>query len=95
MPRLDWQMWFAALNPSRAEPWLTGLMRGILRGSPEILDLLADDPFSGDPPRFIRLVRYQFRFSTPEERHEQAVWWTRELQGPLTPAISRQQLGLK
>ena len=92
MPRLDWQMWFAALNPRRAGHWLEGLMGGILRGSPDVLGLLAVDPFAGDPPRYVRLVIYRYRFATPAERRDQGVWWTRELTGSLTSAITREQL---
>ena len=92
MPRLDWQMWFAALDPRRAGPWLEGLMGGILRGSPDVLGLLADNPFADDPPRYVRLVYYRYQFATPDERDAQGVWWTRELAGMLTPPITRQQL---
>jgi len=92
MPRLDWQMWFAALNPRGAQHWLTGLMRGILRGSPDVLALLDDDPFEGNPPRYVRLLYYKYRFATPEERRDQSVWWTREFSGSLTPGITLEQL---
>jgi len=92
MPRLDWQMWFAALNPNRAQHWLTGLMRGILRGSPDVLALLDDDPFADDPPRYVRLLYYKYRFATPAERREQNVWWTRELSSHLTQPITLEQL---
>jgi len=92
MPRLDWQMWFAALNPRRAQPWLVGLMRGLLRGSPEVLALLDDDPFPDDPPRYVRLMYYKYEFATPRERRAQDVWWTRELSGPLTPPFTLEQL---
>lgn len=92
MPRLDWQMWFAALNPRRAEHWLAGLMRGILRGSPDVLGLLQGDPFPDDPPRYIRLMVYKYRFATPIERRDTGAWWERDLVGPLTPALSRKPL---
>src|SRR5438046_3097444 len=52
MPRLDWQMWFAALNPEGARDWLVPLLRHLLQGTPEVLDLLGENPFpSGPPPR--------------------------------------------
>jgi hypothetical protein len=92
MPRLDWQMWFAALNPRRAQHWLGGLMRGLLDGTPAVLGLLAEDPFAGEPPRYVRLAYYQYRFASPEERRGQGVWWTREFVGYLTPAVGREQL---
>lgn len=91
MPRLDWQMWFGALNPRRAGPWLEGLMRGILRGSPEVLGLLGVDPFPDAPPRYVRLVYYKYRFATPAERRDEGVWWTRERLGELTAPIAREQ----
>lgn len=93
MPRLDWQMWFAALNPRGAGHWLEGLMGGILRGSSDVLGLLGTDPFPGDPPRYVRLVYYKYRFATPAERRDQGIWWTREHVGLLTQPITRQQLG--
>jgi hypothetical protein len=35
MPRLDWQMWFAALNPRGNQQWLMRLVEHLLRGTPE------------------------------------------------------------
>jgi hypothetical protein len=43
-PRLDWQMWFAALNVRRAAHWLERLAVHILHGTPEVLDLLRCRP---------------------------------------------------
>jgi len=88
MPRLDWQMWFAALDPPRALPWLTGLLRGLLRGTPRIVALLASDPFHGEPPRYVRLLRYDYRFATPAERRQRGVWWVREPTGALTRPLT-------
>src|SRR5438046_10082044 len=51
MPRLDWQMWFAALNPEGARDWLVPLLRHLLQGTPEVLDLLGENPFPSGPPR--------------------------------------------
>jgi len=59
MPRLDWQMWFAALNPEGAREWLVPLLQRLLEGSPQVLALLRDTPFPGAPPRYVRLVYYQ------------------------------------
>jgi hypothetical protein len=92
MPRLDWQMWFAALNPPGAQHWLLGLMRGVLRGSPAVLALLEDDPFPGEPPRYVRLMAYRYRFATADEKRESGVWWSRELRGPLTRPLTAEQL---
>src|SRR2546428_5540338 len=68
MPRVDWQMWFAALNPEGARDWLVLLLRLMLQRTPEVLDLLGENPFPSVAPRYVRLASYKFRFSTPTER---------------------------
>ena len=88
MPRLDWQMWFAALNPEGARDWLVPLLRRLLEGTPEVLTLLGENPFPGAPPRYVRLVYYRYRFSTPTERATTGAWWQRERVGYLTEALS-------
>jgi len=91
MPRLDWQMWFAALDPNGAG-WLSGLLLGLLEGRPEVLALLAADPFAGQPPRFVRLDYYLYEFTTPAERRETGNWWRRERKGELVRPLSLQDL---
>ena len=87
-PRLDWQMWFAALDPDGAEPWLAGLVRGLLDGSPEVLSLLDSNPFPAAPPRYVRLVSYRYRFTTSADRSRSGAWWSREFVGYLTGALA-------
>jgi predicted DCC family thiol-disulfide oxidoreductase YuxK len=53
-PRLDWQMWFAALSNYRMQPWFVSFLARLLEGSPDVLRLLARNPFPGHPPRFAR-----------------------------------------
>jgi lipase maturation factor 1 len=86
-PRLDWQLWFAALDPMGSMGWLEALADRLRTGVPEVLALLAENPFPGTPPRFVRAVLYDYRFSTPEERRRTGAWWVRELEGtiPLGP----------
>ena len=83
-PRLDWQMWFEALEwqsrlQRRERPvpsaWLQRLAQGMFDENPQVLALLRHNPFAGKRPEFIRfrLVRYQF--TTPEERAESGDWW--------------------
>jgi lipase maturation factor 1 len=88
MPRLDWQMWFAALNPEGARDWLVPLLRHLLQGTPEVLALLGDSPFPAAPPRYVRLVSYRYRFSTPSERTTSGAWWQRQREGYLTAPLS-------
>ncbi|HEX4601737.1 MAG TPA: lipase maturation factor family protein [Gemmatimonadales bacterium] len=87
-PRLDWQMWFAALDPDGAREWLGSLVEHLLRGTPEVLALLGENPFPAGPPRYVRLVYYHYRFATPAERARTGAWWQRDFAGYLTPALS-------
>ena len=76
-PRLDWQMWFAALDPPGNGEWLRSLAGHLLRGTPEVVALLRRNPFPDAPPHMIHLVVYDYRFSTPEERRRTHAWWDR------------------
>jgi len=78
MPRLDWQMWFAALGSSRQHPWFTGFLTRLLEGSPEVLRLLAHNPFPDGPPRYVRALSYDYHFTTAAERQESGAWWKRK-----------------
>jgi predicted DCC family thiol-disulfide oxidoreductase YuxK len=86
-PRLDWQMWFAALGDYRANPWLVSTMARLREGSPEVLDLLALNPFPGRPPRYVRAVLYDYHFTDAEERRQTGAWWKRELRGLYAPVL--------
>jgi lipase maturation factor 1 len=76
-PRLDWQLWFAALGTPSQNPWVLALCEHVLRGSPEVLALLAHNPFPQKPPRFIRVVRYEYHFTDPAARAATGQWWRR------------------
>src|SRR5262249_52823091 len=57
-PRLDWQMWFAALSDYRSNPWFMNFCVRLLQGSQEVLRLLKRNPFPDKPPRYLRAVVY-------------------------------------
>jgi len=87
-PRLDWQMWFAALGDYQSEPWIVHFLARLLEGSPDVLGLLRENPFPNGPPRFVRAQMYEYRFSTPEERRATGDWWQRDFKGEYIPALS-------
>lgn len=87
-PRLDWQMWFAALGNSGSDPWILHLLARLLEGSPPVLGLFGRNPFPEEPPRYIRAQVYDYRFSTPEERQITGQWWHREWKGIYVPEVS-------
>jgi predicted DCC family thiol-disulfide oxidoreductase YuxK len=87
-PRLDWQMWFAALGGYEENPWLAGLFRRLLEGAPEVERLLAVNPFPARPPRFLRASLYDYRFTNSRERRSTGAWWRREPLGLYAPPVS-------
>jgi hypothetical protein len=82
-PRLDWQMWFAALSPQHYSYLLERLMRRVLEGEPAVLALLEKNPFAPGAPRFVRLSFYDYHFTRFEDHS--AAWWKRELRGSTQP----------
>jgi len=91
-PRLDWQMWFAALGTPQQNPWLLGLIVRLLEGSRDVTGLLARNPFPDKPPKYIRAMFYRYRFTNNEERRETGAWWKRQELREYLPTISRDQL---
>ena len=92
-PRLDWQMWFAALGSYDGNPWFAHFLLRLLEGAPPVTALLANDPFAGSPPRYVRALVYRYRFSDAATRAATGQWWTRELIGMYAPAVQlRDQL---
>jgi lipase maturation factor 1 len=75
LPRLDWQMWFAALGPVDRSPWFRAFARRLLEGSPVVLGLLAENPFPDAPPRFVRATIRRQRFTTLDEGRRSGAWW--------------------
>jgi hypothetical protein len=80
MPRLDWQMWFAALDLFGAQHWLESLARRILDDEPAVVRLLGPSPLAGRP-RTLRFGYYDYRFTTRSERSESGAWWARSFKG--------------
>lgn len=87
-PRLDWQMWFAALSDFRTTPWFQSLLFGLLKGSEQIHGLFRVNPFHDAPPRFIRAVLYEYTFTDFTERKATGAWWKRTYKGLYAPALS-------
>lgn len=78
-PRLDWQMWFAALGSPPG--WFIAFLARLLEGAPEVLGLLAHNPFPEAPPRQVRAVLYEYRMIGIEEHRRTGAWWSRERRG--------------
>jgi predicted DCC family thiol-disulfide oxidoreductase YuxK len=91
-PRLDWQMWFAALGTPRENPWLGRLIVRLLQGSPSVSGLLAKNPFPREPPRYVRAMFYRYRFTTLREHRQTGAWWKREELREYLPTVSLDQI---
>ena len=89
-PRLDWQMWFAALGSYRNNPWFVNFIFRLLQGSHPVMALLGPDPFPGAPPRYIRALVYDYTFTDFETRRRTGAWWKREPRGTYLRAVSLQ-----
>ncbi|XP_059421295.1 lipase maturation factor 2-like [Carassius carassius] len=81
-PRLDWQMWFAALGPHTQSPWFSSLLHRLLQGKRDVIRLIQTDesqyPFSKQPPAYLRAHRYKYWFSEPKEDGSYPPrWWRR------------------
>ncbi len=86
--RLDWLMWFAAISPQYAYPWLRPFMVRLLQNDPATLRLLRHNPFPESPPRYVRAQLYRYRFTTAAELRRDHAWWHRTLEGNYLRPIS-------
>jgi hypothetical protein len=85
-PRLDWQMWFAAMSTPDQYPWTLHLIWKLLHNDRGTLSLLGPNPFPNHPPRYIRAVLYRYHFAPPG--NPEGNWWTREQLGMWLPPLS-------
>jgi predicted DCC family thiol-disulfide oxidoreductase YuxK len=89
-PRLDWQLWFAALGNYQQNPWFVNFMVRLLQGSPPVLSLLGHNPFPDAPPKYVRAMLYAYHFTDWATLQVTGQWWRRDLIGVYLPPISLQ-----
>ena len=77
-------MWFVTQHPKYMH-FFHGFLQALLDNSPAVTALLRHNPFPDQPPRYIRVEAWQYRFSEPEVRQKTGQWWQREALGPFTP----------
>jgi lipase maturation factor 1 len=94
-PRLDWQMWFAALSDYRSTPWFTNFMVRLLQGSPNVVGLLKTNPFPNSPPKYVRALLFDYSFTNFAQRRATGNWWARKPRGLYFPQISLEDVRLK
>lgn len=81
--RLDWQIWFAAMSSAENEPWLLHVVWKLLHADRGLRSLLAQDPFGDTPPRYVRIMRYRYRFAPLAS----GAVWQRTLEGYYLPPL--------
>jgi hypothetical protein len=92
-PRFDWNLWFASLGSWLQNPLVPRTEELLLQGDQDVLGLFAGNPFPNAPPKYVRAVIWQYWFSTPEQKREQGVWWTRQYLGTYAPTITLREDG--
>lgn len=91
-PRFDWNLWFASLGHWRSNPIVPRTEERLLEGSPTVLALFANNPFP-QPPRQIRVLLWQYWFTSMPEMRDQGLWWRRQLLGNYAPTLAREANG--
>lgn len=86
-PRLDWQMWFAALSRYEHQFWFQRFLGKLLEGEPAVLELLGENPFPESAPKFVRANLYRYHFTARGE--SESDWWKREFVRPYSPTLRR------
>jgi hypothetical protein len=85
-PRLDWQMWFAALDDPRRLGWFSRFLEKLLKNEPAVTALLASNPFPDKPPQYIRAQFYDYTFTSGEQK-SRGLWWQRRPKGLYFPVV--------
>jgi len=91
-PRFDWNLWFASLGHWRSNPIVPRTEERLLQGSPDVLALFAANPFP-QPPRQVRVLLWQYWFTSRQEKSAQGLWWRRQLLGNYAPTLGRDANG--
>jgi hypothetical protein len=83
-PRIDWQIWFAAMRSPADYPWTFHFVWKLLENDRGTLSLIANNPFPNAPPHYIRARLYRYRFA----HFGEGGWWKREQVGEWLPPLS-------
>jgi hypothetical protein len=89
-PRLDWQMWFAALDDPRNVSWFPRFLERLLENEPAVTALLEKNPFADKRPQYIRAQFYDYTFASGEEK-SRGLWWRRRAVGLYFPVVRLNQ----
>jgi hypothetical protein len=88
-PRFDWNLWFASLGTVSGNPWVMSVQQRLLANDRDVLRLFAGNPFAAAPPKAVRVVVWQYWFTTSAERARTGAWWNRRFLGEYAPTQER------
>jgi len=92
-PRFDWNLWFASLGQWRDYPIVPNTAARLLTNEQDVLGLFAGNPFPNQPPKQIRVMLWQYWFTTMAEKRRTGLWWRREFLGLYAPTLEREADG--
>ena len=88
-PRFDWNLWFASLGSVEENRWVMNTEVRLLENSAPVLRLFRANPFRSKPPSAVRVLIWQYWFSSRAEKAKLGVWWDRRLIGAYAPTAVR------
>ncbi len=77
-PRLDWQLWFIALDENNLSPILKNLVSALMQNYQPVLALLDKNPFPDKPPTIIKVYLYDYHFTNFKQLLNTGNFWTRD-----------------
>lgn len=87
-PRLDWQMWFLPFSRFENEWWFQRFLICLLQGKADVLKLMRHNPFPKAPPKFIRALIYEYRFTDSSTKSSLGTWWERKYVAAYSPIMT-------
>ena len=92
-PRFDWNLWFASLGSWQEYPIVPRTEVQLLSNGRDVLNLFKSNPFPNGPPHEVRVVIWQYWFTTMAEKQTGGLWWSRKFIGLYAPTLERQPDG--
>ena len=88
-PRFDWNLWFASLGSWREYPIVPNTEVHLLTNDKDVLELFSENPFGREAPRQVRVLLWQYWFTTMADKRATGMWWRRQLLGLYAPTLER------
>jgi hypothetical protein len=99
--RLDWLIWFLPFSVTVTGDgilvygyslWFLRFVKKLLAGDRAILRMMGKNPFSEQPPAFLRAMFYRYRYTDWKEKRKSGAWWRRQLLGVYLQPMSLEAL---